>query len=549
MPLIRYCGCTITLYRQAECDYMFLYNKMYPMTATRLTYTSTHPQALLLHKHSKKILCKRHNRNKKPYKKIRIPPPSQMYNKWYFQKDLADIPLIQTVATAASLDRMFLNSNSISTTVGFTSLDITGMRNHYYKKESTTGWIPIQNALLFGVRRYQSLALTKITDLIFLGNPEDLTDGISIGNATPFTTSEQMSETSKKIKAVQMQNKYWGNPFDPEFHRTGQLLQTNKTWQNLIDHYKSKNQSDLKLPDTWFVEKTHFTIDCRYNPQADKAINNKLYLIDLEDINHNVDWQTTAAAKDSLYTDLPIWLMLWGYLDYCRKCGEYSTIDTRYICVIYSPYILPKEVNYFVPLDQDFLEGRSPYADAETVFPSDRKQWHPRIRTQVRTLNMLGSTGPAVIKLPDGQSAESHMKYEFHFKIGGSPPPMATLTDPLDQPKYTTPDNILQTTSLQSPTTPIEYLLYNFDERRGQITKKAIQRMQKHQETEPSVFTITEPALSCPIPSKKETQTSDSSDEEKEETSLEEQLLQQRKQQNKLRKRINQLLDRLATFD
>ncbi len=44
MPLIRFTGCTIYLYRAAEVDYLFQYNNSYPMTATKLTYTSMHPQ-------------------------------------------------------------------------------------------------------------------------------------------------------------------------------------------------------------------------------------------------------------------------------------------------------------------------------------------------------------------------------------------------------------------------------------------------------------------------------------------------------------------------
>ncbi len=70
MPLIRYLGCKIQLYRQAHNDYLFLYNNSYPMTATSLTYTSTHPNAMLLHKHTRIIACKHNNRNKKPYKKF-----------------------------------------------------------------------------------------------------------------------------------------------------------------------------------------------------------------------------------------------------------------------------------------------------------------------------------------------------------------------------------------------------------------------------------------------------------------------------------------------
>uniref|UniRef100_A0AAU8H4M0 Capsid protein n=1 Tax=Betatorquevirus homini27 TaxID=3052014 RepID=A0AAU8H4M0_9VIRU len=542
MPLIRYCGCKLYLYRQSECDYMFLYNRQPPMTATRLTYTSSHPQAMLLHKNSKKILCKKSNKNKRNYKKLYVKPPTQMQNKWYFQKDLADMPILQTVATAASLDRMFLSSNGISTTVGFTSLDVTGMQNHNYTKEGTIGWTPQPNLLLFGIRRFTTLQATNITDLIYLGNTETLTDGTAIGSAPGSTIKDQ-------IQAVQANNKHWGNPFDPEWHITGKILQTNKTFNEIAEHYK-QYPNNKKLPETWFVIKTTFSFECRYSPQADKGINNKIYLIDLNDKTHSLDWTSASAAPNSLYTNLPIWLLLWGYLDFNRKCGEFSTIDTRYICVIYSEYLEPKDKRYFVPLDLDFLEGRSPYAEQGIIYPSDLQHWHPRIRTQVRSLNMLGSTGPGVIKLPEGTSQEAHMKYVFNFKIGGSPPPMATLTDPDKQPKYATPDNILETNSLQSPGTPIEYYLYNFDERRGQITKRAIQRMQKHQETEQTIFPITETATACPIPSKKTTQTpTDSSDEEEKETSLEEQLLLQRKQQSKLRKRINILLNRLAQFE
>lgn len=241
--------------------------------------------------------------------------------------------------------------------------------------------------------------------------------------------------------------------------------------------------------------------------------------------------------------------MLFGYLDFMRKCGEFTQVDNKYICVIYSTYIFPKDIHYFVPLDQDFLEGRSPYQEGEHIIASDYQNWHPQVRFQAQTLNMIGSTGPATIKLPPQVSAEAHMRYIFHFKLGGQPPPMATLTDPDLQPKYTTPDNILQTPSLQSPTSPFEYILYNFDERRGQLTKAAAKRITKHEKTEKTIFPITETAFACPIASTKEIQTSDSSDEEKEEMSLQEQLKLQRKQQKLLRLRINQLLQHLTKLE
>lgn len=551
MPLIRFMGVTLYLYRTNEFDYLFQYNNTYPMTAQLLTYTSMHPQAMLLHKNTLKITCKKHNRNKKPYKKIKIHPPSQMYNRWYFQKDIAHVPLLQTLCTATSLDRMFQHSTSISSTVGFTSLDIRGMKNHNYTKQGTQGYVALPNSLLFGVRRRQnSITSINLVDLIYMGNPEDYTDGTTIGNipSSAYIHQKEKTNIGKQIKTMQMNNNYWGNPFNDEFHRLGALITTNKTWDDIIKEYDNPNTTaTTKLKADWFQFKENFTFECRYNPFADKAKGNKLYLVKLKDAQHDIDWDFPEA--NTLYTDLPIWLMIFGYLDFMRKCGQYTQIDTNYLAVIYSTYIFPKEFHYFVPLDKDFLEGRSPYEEGEFIIASDYRNWHPKVRFQAQTINMLGSTGPGIIKLPPQISAEAHMRYIFHFKLGGQPPPMATLTDPDDQPKYTTPDNIIQQPSLQSPTTPFEYILYNFDERRGQITKAAAERIKKHQKTETSILPITETAFACPIKGSKEIQTPDSSDEEKEEMSLEEQLKLQRKQQKLLRLRINQLLQHLTKLE
>lgn len=547
LPLIRYTGCKITLYREAETDYLFQYNNSPPMTATLLTYTSMHPQSMLLNNHTIKMPCKKNNRNKKPYRKLKISPPTQMQNKWYFQKDLADIPLLQTFTTATSLDRMFLSSTSVTSTVGFTSLDIRGFRDHNYIKTSTTGYLPLPNTLLFGVvRGHINIQSINIGDLIFLGNPENLTQGTQIANI-PSSDYNQYSQYSnniqKQLKAAQTQQKHWGNPFDVIFYRQGGLITTNKTWEEIIAKYTSNTTLDT----TWFTWKTHTHIDCRYNPFADKGQGNKIYFIDLKDKAHTTDWDYPVA--NTVYENLPIWLVLFGYLDYHRKCGEHSSIDTNYLLVIFTKYIQPTDIHYFVPLDQDFLEGRSPFAGDDEVYPNDAQYWHPKLRYQTRTINMLGSSGPATIKLPQQISAEAHCRYCFYFKIGGNPPPMASLTDPQDQPKYIIPNNMFKTTSLQSPTTPLQHFLWNFDERRGTLTKKASKRITTYEEPEKNILSITDTTFACPTTSQKETSSPDTSDSEKEEMSIQEQLHQQRKQQKLLRKRINLLLQQLAKLE
>lgn len=548
MPLIKYLGCTIYLYREAELDYLFQYQRTYPMNATLLKYTSTHPQAMLLHKNTIKVTCKKNNRNKKPYKRLHIRPPSQMYNRWYFQHDLADIPLLQTIATATSFDRMFQNSTSVSSTIGFSSLDILAFRNHYYNKTSTTGYVALPNSLLFGAMQGKyRITDYDIKELIYLGNPEDLTDGTPIGQVPDryYNTQTGTTTLEKKIKAVRQNWQLWGNPFDSHYTRTGKLITTNQTWEQILQWVGTSESKSLDP--TKFTFKSDIAFHCRYNPFADKAQGNKLYMIDLKDIAHTTDWD--FPAKDTLYTDLPLWLMTWGYLDYHRKCGEHSQIDTNYLAVIYSPYIQPNTHKYFVPLDQDFLEGRSPYRENEHVIPSDQQNWHPKLRFQVRTINTIASCGPGTVKLPPEISTECHLRYKFHFKIGGEPAPMSILTDPANQPKYITPDNMLQTTSLQNPSTPIEYILWKFDERRGQLTKTAAERIKRDYETETYAFPLAATAFPCPTTSHQEASTPETSDEEKEKMPIQEQLNQQRKQQKLLRHRINQLLKRLTPLE
>lgn len=551
MPLIRFTGATMYFYRTAEFDYLTQYVRQYPMTASLLKYTSTHPQAMLLHKNTLKIGCKKHNKNKKPYKKIKIQPPSQMYNRWYFQQDIANIPLLQLITTAASLDRMFQNSTSVNSTIGFMSLDHLGFLNHNYTKDGTKGYEAKPGSLLFGILRgTYNIISVKATELIYMGNAVDLVEGTPAGSidaskttGTPY--SQYKTQLAKQLKYISITQNTWGNPFNDTFHRAGALITTNQSWEQIIKYFNDTDKTTL--PDNMFTWKTNFTFPVRYNPFADKGTGNKVYLIKWKDPAHETDWDTPITT--TVYENLPLWLTFWGYLDFFRKSGDTSTLDTTCLLVIKTKYTFPKDKTLLIPLDEDFLEGRSPYMDQQETTASDRQNWHPKVRFQIRSINAIGSCGPGTIKLPPQISAEAHVKYVFYFKLGGTPPPMSTLTKPDEQPKYATPDNIIQTTSLQSPTSPFEYILYNFDERRGQITKRAAKRITKYQETEQNILPFTESALSAYTTPQEETSTPETSDEEKEEMSLEKQLQLQRKQQKLLRKRINQLLHRLTLLE
>lgn len=546
-PLIRYMGCEIKLYREENIDYLFYYNRQPPMTASLTTYQSTQPMAMLLNKHTVKVSCKKNTKNKKPYKRLKILPPTQLQNKWYFQFDIATTPLLQTMATACSFDRMFLNSGSISTTIGFITLDTNGFLNHNYQR-TTRGYSPRPGTLLFKTTNGQfDVQKIQIGDLIFLGETQDLTDGTQLKSVPPAITVPNINnptEFQKKLYNASIKHEHWGNVFKSStFYGEERMIETNKTWDDIIQNYTTETK---QLNTGWTLKTTKWG-ECRYNPYADHGKGNIVYLLKIDSSLHPTEWGP-PTDKDVIAQDLPLHTLLWGYLDYQRKCQEYRDIDTTCIIVIKSPFILPKTYTFYCPLDQDFLEGNSPYRPQGHIIPSDEQHWHPKVRMQVQTINNICLSGPGTVKLPPQVSCEAHIVYNFRFKIGGQPAPMSNLTKPDEQPKYPIPNNILQTPSLQSPTTPFTQLLWSFDERRGELTKKATDRITDYQRPETSFLPITETSNSCPTTLQVLKETQETTSEEEEETSIQEQLHNQRRKQKQLRQRINLLLQHLANL-
>nr|UGV37998.1 MAG: ORF1 [TTV-like mini virus] len=544
LPLVRYLGCYIKLYRQPEIDWLFYYNNTFPMTANKLTYMSTQPQIMLQLKHIKILKCTKNSKSRKPYKKLYIRPPTQMQNKWYLQKDLANVTLLQTLATVASLDRKYLHANAVSSTMGFYSLNTEEIKNHYFAEtQGTQGYQPLNNEKIFAIYQIphnKKLTDIKIGDLIFLGQVTKNEPGTTIRHINNSTGTFQ----EKLTKALTEQG-YQGNPFYKDYiHPDAVLVKTTKSLTELKNSY---NSDDSPLKPTDFSFKTNLVMECRYNPFKDKGINNKVYLVKIQEQTHTHTWDA-PTDPDIVWENLPLYILLWGYLDFQRKCGKQQQIDTNSCLVIRSEYISPiNTTKIYVPLDDYFYNGHSPYADY--TYPSDMLSWHPSVRHQIDSVNKIGATGPNTIKLQDKISCEAFIGYDFRFKIGGEPAPMSILVDPQDQPGHTFPNNLLQTTSLQSPTTPIEYHLWRFDERRGQLTQRAAKRIKTDKETEKTFLSITDSTTTCPLWTTKETQTSDSSSEEETETPIETQLLHERRKQKLLRKRINLLLNRLTMLE
>nr|UGV37053.1 MAG: ORF1 [TTV-like mini virus] len=535
MPMIRYTGATIKLYRSAENDYITTYHTCGPLKPTLDTYTSCHPAILQLNKKHRIITCKKHNKNKKPYQKIKLRPPAPLKNRWFFQKELADINLAMLMTSSASLDRYYLNSTSISTTIEFYSLDTRTFNFHNWEVNLTSGYKPDNTKYLWALKNgHIPISKEKMMNLIFLGDTKNYKEGDTVRQSA--AGSHNKVAWTRYISS----NTHWGNPFWPAYlQQETTVLISNKSPLELTTKFKT--ETDDPTLDSDFVEPTFkFIQTCRYNPYSDKG-NNTIFITPITD-NTPEPWkQPTQSKLEGKH--LPLWLNTFGFIDWEKNTIGYK-VDTDYICVIVSEYISPK-LGFYVPIDKDFIEGRSKYQPEGLPFLFDQLHWHPKVTMQLSSINAIGSSGPGIIKLPPQTSAEAHARFTFYFKLGGCAPDPNTIENPEDQPIFPTPDNFLQTTSLQSPTTPIENYIYGFDKRRDLFTTKAIKRMQKYGETKELFSTITD--FNLLHPAQTETQTSDSETEETETKTLLQQLELQRAKQQQFRLRILNLIQNLHT--
>lgn len=529
LPLIRYFGCQLTFYRSENYDYVAHVHRCLPLKATDELYMSSQPYIMLLSKKCIRVHCKKNTKSKKPYKKIFVKPPTQYTNKWMFQADICNQPLLIVQTAACSFDRMYLASDAQSTTVGFISLNTQSYILHNWNTPPTTGYHPQDKQYLWGTQNGQQDPNNEpVKNLIYLGTTKTTKIGVPLTNIAG-------------LKQVPTTESMWGNPFIPHyFSQEGGLYISSKSPAEIEKTYVS----DPKFLEGTVKQSAEFTpkstpnyINCRYNPLADKGAGNKIYIV--SNTLDQTPWAPPTSAK-LIRQDLPLWVIGFGYLDWQKTLNETIKIDTDKVLVIQSPYITPK-LTYYVPLDQSFIDGYSPHKDHITDY--DETHWYPKVAFQMESINTIASSGPATVKLPKESSAEGHYSYKFVFKLGGCPPPMEKICNPINQPVYPVPNNQQPSTSLQSPRTAIQTYLYNFDERRGQITDKAAKRIKKDYETETTVLPLTGQSWMDVQPSPQTTPSQTSEDSEEEQENIHLQLRELRRKQKLLRKRILQLLD------
>lgn len=533
-------GATIKLYASSNVDYVTVPVTCGELKATETLFQSTQPSILMLNRRKKVLLCKSFSQNKRTYKKLKIKPPALLLNKWYFQKELANYPLAMIITSAASFDRYYLPASAVTETIGFKSLNTKFFKFHNFKQKlPLQPYSPNTGTYIFAIGGTTTIDSAKRENLILLGNSIDYELGLTIGSMQG--TGSGQDKWKSQVEKYFEKRTNWGNPFHPTYFDEDPdsgivVIFHIQATENIKDKLKNLTQSTLK--EQHFLEPTMpFYIECRYNPQADTR-KNATFVTRITETQR--DW--TQPTDTHLKTEgLPLWDLLWGWRDYLLKSGSPQHLDTDYIQVIISDHISPTDYDHYVPIDNFFIKGKSPYSDH--IKPYDIQNWHPKQNFQIQSIAHILQSGPATVKLPEKNSCEAHMTYRFHFKVGGCPPKMDNVCDPKQQPDYPQPGNLLSSILLQNPEYPIQYYINSFDERRGMLTAKAAKRIKTDTDTKETLFKSTgQTLMSLRAASPTTTSTEDSSEEEENESQTQTLIAHQHRRQRKLQRRILELL-------
>nr|UGV37257.1 MAG: ORF1 [TTV-like mini virus] len=539
MPLFRYTGCRLKIYRPRDIDLVLKTQLCYPMSSTKLMFTGCQPSMLMMNKGSYKIRCLKNTKNKKPYKILKLRPPEQMSNKWYFQHTESKTGLLMMQIAAASFDQYYTSINAESSSITLHGLNLRIFQNMNFANPPTSGYIPKQ-----GFALYASNGDDKIKDLIWLGQTNLYNKGKHISEIS------QQSTWKATVQKYMEDSKNWGNPF----HHTN-LYQSHTLWigQNNPLHQLAKDNltANSTMQQAGLTKLTQeLILKIRYNPFKDKG-NNNIYILPIYEDNYIEETNKydlePPADIDLQNPGFPNWLSCFGFQDYLIKLNKKPNINTKFVIIWKSPYFEPLET-YYLLMDDYFLNANSEELIGRTDW--DNQHWHPQIQHQQGALNLLALCGPGTPKLGEIKLAEAKMEYNFYFKVGGCAPPVEKITDPTTQPTWVTPTNISTTNSLQSPDEPIETFLYQFDWRRDQITESAAQRITKDYGTKTTLFTdAVSTGTEVPLLQTLQEKDLTSEEEETKEETLFDQLQRHRIKQRDLRQRIRLLLTQLQTLE
>nr|UGV36848.1 MAG: ORF1 [TTV-like mini virus] len=509
LPLVRYGGVTLKFWQSAYTDYCVQVSNCFPMVDTKYTHADSAPSRMLQKKHIIKVPSLETRKRKKPYKKIFVRPPQQMQNKWYFQKDICNIPLLMIIGTAVDFRYPFCPSKSRSNNVTLRCLNTSFFQFHDFDHfPETSGYIPKPETYMYAAKDEHEENPTERSHFIYLGNTKDNTPGKGINTNNPMNKSD------------------WGNPFWHEYITGHKHVYTSSSPPTDTSSW----HTPTKLTEPYF--KT-----VRYNPEKDKGEANTIYLVN----NFQRQGWDKPISQNLQMSGFPLYLMCWGIIDWWQKLHEANDIGNHYIFAIITDQFDDKFSPY-IPIDQFFMQGDGPYLAPITNY--DNNHWQPKVRFQTQSINNICLSGPGCSRPPYENYMQAKFTYTFHMKWGGCPKTLEKPYDPCSQPNWVIPSNVTAGLQIENPNTDPKTILQKWDWRRDFITDTALKRIQEYTPTDETLQILTDNPRQPSI-LRQTQQTSDSEEtSEEEKAPIETQLQQLRRTQQQLQRRILQLINK-----
>lgn len=428
LDLVRYTGCSITIYRHPTIDFIFYYERQPPFDISIHTYPEIHPLNAMLKKHKKVLLSRASKPRGKNYIKIKIKPPKQMITKWFFQQDFCQYGLIKLCAAAADFSYPRISPIGQSTILTIFSLDINFYNNSNWAQTKDVPYKPYPTApTTIYFKKYVNKNWVRDT----------------IG---PFTTSEKYYESIS---------------YEKGYFQTGLI--------------SGKVYTDGKY-DT--LQGTQPLITLRYNPEEDDGVGNEIYLTSIMGGHYD----KPPITEDYHINNVPLWMGFYGYYNYLLATTKDKGLFTHKMFVVKSkalkPLSQPSAQSYYPLIDREFIDGKLPWD--EYLSANEKKLWYPTAEKQTVTINAIVQCGPFVPKLDNLKYStwELNYKYEFFFKWGGPQTGNPPIEDPCTRKKYPVPDTVQQAIQVTDPEKQYpQGILHAWDFRRGYVTPSALKRV------------------------------------------------------------------------
>nr|UGV42331.1 MAG: ORF1 [TTV-like mini virus] len=481
LPLCRFLGCKFKLYQAENSDYVFYYDNCWPLVDTPHTHANSSPSRMLQRQHKIVVPSRQNQKRKKPYKTVRIKPPPQMTNNWYFTHDIHKLPLVMTTTTSVSLTKPFANTNKESNNITLYCLNPYQFQNpnfqHFPELQGySPKWLPLNNIntpiYWYATTMNHPTTITKdfVGSLEFLGNTKQNQAGkpIKLLNGNPYRNTKEN----------------WGNPFHHRyFEHTPETSYTiyfsTSTITELVNNYHGTYSTWDKLNFTQVTGPLVYTLT--YNPAKDTGAKNQAYIVPTIDQNN----MNPPENEDLKFHGFPLPILLWGWTDWLKKLKLASNFENDHLLVLETDMFDEKLPKYIL-IDEDFKDGFDPYQTHNDVMQQNyynSQNWFPNLRYQNQSIEKICQTDVGTYKPTTNTYIQAYCKYYFYFKWGGCPKTLEKAYDPSLQPTWTTADSICRRPEIENPSIRAETQLFNWDWEEDFITENAIKRIKEYTTT------------------------------------------------------------------